>query len=67
MSMNPVNGVETIIRVGRGLKTSSSKDDVYNHPERITDVFYTDTETFHVKRVMTRGSREVDAWWFDPC
>ena len=52
MSKNPINGVETIVRDGRGFnmtldahsfelvrqKTSLSTDDFYIHPERITDV-----------------------------
>jgi hypothetical protein len=54
MSKNPISGVETIVRDGRGLnltldahsfelvhqKTSLSTDDFYNHPEKITDVYY---------------------------
>jgi len=53
MSKNPINGVETIVRDGRGFnraldahsfelvhqETSSSTDDFYNHPEKITDVY----------------------------
>ena len=54
MSKNPINGVETIVRDGRGFnmtldahsfelvhqKTSLSTDDFYNHPEKVTDVYY---------------------------
>ena len=54
MSKNPINGVETIVRVGRDFnmtldahsfelvhqKTSLSTDEFYNHPEKITDVCY---------------------------
>ena len=54
MSKNPINGVETIVRDGRGFnmtldahsfelvyqKTSLSTDDFYNHPEKIKDVYY---------------------------
>ena len=57
MFKNPINGVETFVRDGRGFnmtldahslelmhqKTSLSTDDVYNHPERITDVYYAET------------------------
>ena len=53
MSKNPINGVETIVRDGRGFnmtldahsfelvhqKTSLSTDDFYNHPEKVTDVY----------------------------
>ena len=61
MSMKPINGVETIVRDGRGFnmtlhahsfelmhqKTSLSTDDVYNHPERNTDVYYAETLKRH--------------------
>ena len=54
MSKNPINGVETIVRDGRGYnmtldahsfefvhqKTSLSTDDFYSHPEKITDAFH---------------------------
>ena len=54
MSKNPINGVDTVVRNGRGSnmtldahsfelvhqKTSSSTDDFYNHPEKNTDVYY---------------------------
>ena len=54
MFKNSINGVETIVRDGRGFnmtlnahsfelvhqKTSLSTDDFYNHPEKITDVYY---------------------------
>ena len=54
MSKNPMNGVETIVRDGRGFniswdarsfelvyqKTNLTTDDFYNHPEKITDVCY---------------------------
>ena len=57
MSQYPINGVETIVRDGRGFnmtldahsfelmhqKTSLSTDDVYNHPERITDVYHAES------------------------
>ena len=53
MSKIPINGVETIVRDGRGFnmtldahsfelvyqKTSLSTDDFYNHPGKITDVY----------------------------
>ena len=54
MSKNPINGVDTLVRDGRGFnmtldahsfelvhqKTSLSTDDFYNHPEKITDVYH---------------------------
>jgi len=54
VSKYPINGVETTVRDGRGLnmtldahsfelvrqKTSLSTGDFYNHPEKITDVYY---------------------------
>ena len=63
MSKNPINGLETTARDGRGFnmtldahsfeqvyqKTSLSTDDFYNHPEKITEVFF--TETLHEERV----------------
>ena len=64
MSKNPINGVETIVRDGRGFnmtldahsselvyqKTSLSPDDFYNHPEKVTDVYY--TEALHDERII---------------
>ena len=64
MSKNPITGLETTVRDGRGFnmtldahsfelvhqKTSWSTDDFYNHHEKITDVYY--TETLHEKRVI---------------
>ena len=64
MSKNPINGVETIVRDGRGFnmtldahsfklvyqKTSLSTDDFYNHPEKITDVYH--TEVLHDERII---------------
>ena len=64
MSKNPINGLETTARDGRGFnmtldahsfeqvyqKTSLSMDDFYNHPEKITEVFY--TVTLHEERVI---------------
>ena len=61
MSKNPINGVETIVRddfstldahsfEGVYQKTSLSTDDFYNHPEKITDVYY--AEALHDERVI---------------
>ena len=54
MSKNPINGVETVVRDGRGFnmtldahsselvhkKTRLSTDDLYKHPEKVRDVYY---------------------------
>ena len=64
MSKNSINSVETIARDDRDFnttlnthsfelehqKTSLSTDDFYNHPEKIADVY--DTETLHDERVI---------------
>ena len=71
MSKNPINGVETTVRDGRGFnmtldahffelvhqKTSLRTDDFYNHSEKITDVCY--TETLHEERHIVFYQRDV--------
>ena len=86
MSKNPINGVETIVRVGRGFnmtldahsfelvrqKTSLSTDDFYNHPEKVTDVYYAEMVKcsrdhtiikFHIERKKPDASCTVSDCW----
>ena len=77
MSRNPNNGVEAVVRDGRGFnmtldahsfelvyqKTSLSTDDFHNHPEKITDVYYAEmVEVFTSSITFDEDNSEVNGF-----